>query len=57
MTDKKTTEILKHTFDELEKILESEQEEKGSAHQPAHKEEVISKKARAGEAELTSMDE
>jgi hypothetical protein len=57
MTDKKTTEILKHTFDELEKILESEQEEKGSAHQPAHKEEVIRKKARAGEAELTSMDE
>lgn len=57
MTDKKTTDILKHTFNELEKIIENEQEEKKSVHQPIQKEQLIRSKARLWEAELESMDD
>lgn len=57
MTDKKTTDILKHTFKELDKIIENEREEKSSVHQPAQKKQLIRKKARLWEAELESMDD
>ncbi len=57
MTDKKTAAILKHTFNELDRVIDSEREEKGSAEQPTLKKRMIRKKSTVRESELESMDE
>ncbi len=57
MSEKKTTEILKHTFNELNRIIELEQEKTGSSKAKTEKEKVIRKNAHQWESELESINE
>ena len=57
MSEKKTTEILKHTFKELNRGIEQEQEKTGASKPENQKQKVNRKKARQWESELESISE
>jgi len=52
MADEKTKEILKHTFNELERIISDEQEETGADAPEADKEGMIRRQAEEWKSEL-----